>query len=521
MDQPLQPENDAEVNKDNAETGVPWYEDKKNFYWMGGIFECLTSVVSLFSTNQLKEEPENWEIPMEKITDLFFLGSGGQGTVYGAQLNGKRVAVKQLHTKTETNMKHLLKLQHENIVKFIGVCTSPPQFCVIMEYCQYGSLYDFIHSNTTFAPKQLLKWAKEIAVGMVYLHGHKIIHRDLKSPNILISDDLVVKVSDFGTSCVWNDISAVMTFTGTVAWMAPEIIRHEPCSLKVDVWSFGVMLWEILTAEKPYKGLETQAIMWGVGTNSISLPIPSNCPNSLQQLLKQCWNRVPRDRPTFKIIAGHLEIAGGQLRSMNTQTFTKVQNEWRADVHKAMEIQYSKNLNTVNPESDDVSDQRREDLKQARDLRHMYEQQVTRANELFMEVCAVRLQLEQREKTLAEKEIVLNECRCGVRNSKVFQRQQSSSSEGMKLPVNHDSQRRRKKISLPAQMVVSFDDNKSRSLTTLDDHASCPCNAMARSLMPARNTDVTIKFEDNGNQASVCRGSDSLNDNNIPDVAQV
>lgn len=114
--------------------------------------------------------------------------------------------------------------------------------------------------------------------------------------SILVADNLVVKVSDFGTSREWNDVSTIMSFTGTVAWMAPEVIRHEPCSERVDVWSYGVVLWELLTQEVPYKNLETHAIMWGVGTDTISLPIPSTCPDSLQLLLNQCWNRVPRNR---------------------------------------------------------------------------------------------------------------------------------------------------------------------------------------------------------------------------------
>ncbi|CAF4744219.1 unnamed protein product [Pieris macdunnoughi] len=518
------PELFEEKNEDPDFGTPPWEEEKKSDYWMGGVFHCFSNVVSMFKGEEYKSLKENVEVPIEKITDLFYLGSGAQGVVFGAHLDGEKVAVKQLRTKHETNIRHLLKLNHENIVRFLGVCTNPPDFCIIMEYCQYGSLFDFLHSNTVFMPKQLLKWAKEIARGMAYLHAHKIIHRDLKSPNILISDELMVKVSDFGTSREWNDVSAVMSFTGTVAWMAPEVIRHEPCSERVDVWSFGVVMWELLTVEVPYKNLETHAIMWGVGTNSIALPIPSNCPSSLQQLLKQCWNRVPRNRPPFKIIAAHLEMAGGDLRNMDTETFKNVQNGWRAEVHQCMERLYARNTNTFTQENTDVVAQRREDLKQARDLRYVYEQQVSRANELFLEVCAVRLQLEQRERTIAEKENALNECRCGHR-AKLFQRQTSSSSDGMKIPILEQQRRRKKKIEpvIPAQVVVQYDE-KNSDTTTVVDHAACPCTEQARYYQNNNQIkkETVIEIEDNGNViVKDTANNDFLNDNYIPDVAQV
>ncbi|XP_047524725.1 mitogen-activated protein kinase kinase kinase 12-like [Pieris napi] len=517
------PELFEEKNEDPDFGTPPWEEEKKSDYWMGGVFHCFSNVVSMFKGEEYKSLKENVEVPIEKITDLFYLGSGAQGVVFGAHLDGEKVAVKQLRTKHETNIRHLLKLNHENIVRFLGVCTNPPDFCIIMEYCQYGSLFDFLHSNTVFMPKQILKWAKEIARGMAYLHAHKIIHRDLKSPNILISDELMVKVSDFGTSREWNDVSAVMSFTGTVAWMAPEVIRHEPCSERVDVWSFGVVMWELLTVEVPYKNLETHAIMWGVGTNSIALPIPSNCPSSLQQLLKQCWNRVPRNRPPFKIIAAHLEMAGGDLRNMDTETFKNLQNGWRAEVHQCMERLYARNTNTFTQENTDVVAQRREDLKQARDLRYVYEQQVSRANELFLEVCAVRLQLEQRERTIAEKENALNECRCGHR-AKLFQRQTSSSSDGMKIPILEQQRRRKKKIEpvIPAQVVVQYDE-KNSDTTTVVDHAACPCTEQARYYQNNNQIkkETVIEIEDNGNVFVNSANNDFLNDNYIPDVAQV
>lgn len=128
-----------------------------------------------------------------------------------------------------------------------------------MEYCPYGPLYNLLRDGEEIPPIRLVSWAKQISSGMHYLHINKIIHRDLKSPkyvqtdtfflykkylllffyiciSVLIGRQEMVKISDFGTSREWNEISTKMSFAGTVAWMAPEIIRNEPCSEKVDIW---------------------------------------------------------------------------------------------------------------------------------------------------------------------------------------------------------------------------------------------------------------------------------------------
>ncbi|CAK1588426.1 unnamed protein product [Parnassius mnemosyne] len=509
-------------------------QDKKNLFWMGSVMDCFSTVLSLFGRNDLKSgKEEEWEVPFDSISDLVYLGSGAQGVVFGGNLRGEMVAVKKLRDKTETDIKHLRKLNHENIVRFRGVCSQPPYFCVIMEYCQYGPLFEFLHSGVCFSPKQILKWAKEIAQGMSYLHSHRIIHRDLKSPNVLIADNLVVKVSDFGTSREWNDVSAIMSFTGTVAWMAPEVIRHEPCSERVDVWSYGVVLWELLTQEVPYKNLETHAVMWGVGTDTISLPIPSSCPDSLQLLIIQCWNRVPRNRPPFKIISAHLEIAGEELSTMRVDCFSAIQATWRKEVQSCMDKFYAR---SEQPQAQNMA-LRREEEKQTR---HMYEQQLTRANELYMEVCAVRLQLEQREKAIVEREKALKGCRCGLRKTfKQYQRQTSSSSDGVKAPLssvqvfNEAAHRRRKKKqpeqNAPAQVLVNFVDAKAQDpqkvTLSVTDFMGCGCDDVLENnnMNTIINTKDTV-IEKNGNiinDDTVCKIQNAVNDNYIQEVAQV
>jgi serine/threonine protein kinase len=120
-----------------------------------------------------------------------------------------------------------------------------------MEYCPQ-TLYDVIREEEIL-PQRVLRYASDIASGMQYMHSRNVIHRDLKSPNVLISVDLVLKISDFGTCRPDQGRSTRMSITGTCAWMAPEMIRNEPCSKSVDVWSYGVVLWELLSGEVPYK----------------------------------------------------------------------------------------------------------------------------------------------------------------------------------------------------------------------------------------------------------------------------
>lgn len=154
----------------------------------------------------------------------------------------------------------------------------------------------------------------------------------IRACSVLIGQGEIVKISDFGTSRQWNEISTKMTFVGTVAWMAPEVIRNEPCSEKVDIWSYGVVLWELLSGEIPYKDVDSSAVMWGVGSNSLRLPIPANCPEGYGLLIKQCWAAKPRNRPSFKLIEMHLAIAAVDVLSTDLDNYFKAQVRPQANV---------------------------------------------------------------------------------------------------------------------------------------------------------------------------------------------
>ncbi|XP_077544379.1 mitogen-activated protein kinase kinase kinase 13-B-like isoform X1 [Haemaphysalis longicornis] len=374
--------------------------------WLDGLLGCLRPVWSIL--HKADERPGSgggggggtggWEIPFEAIGQLQFVGSGAQGAVFVGQLRDERVAVKKVTSLAETDIRHLRRLNHPNIVAFKGVCTQEPCFCIVMEYCPYGQLYDALKNGRPIPPATVVEWSKHIASGMHYLHAHSIIHRDLKSPNILISYNDVLKISDFGTSRQWSERSTKMSFAGTVAWMAPEVIRNEPCSEKVDIWSYGVVLWELLNGETPYRDVDSSAIIWGVGSNSLQLPVPASCPDGFRLLMRQCWSSKPRNRPSFRHILMHLDIAAVEILSTPRESYFAAQAGWKEEIRRYMQ---SMSHEPGGPHGEqELIRRRREELRHAQDIRLHYERKLERTNNLYMEFTACLLQLEQRERDI-------------------------------------------------------------------------------------------------------------------------
>uniref|UniRef100_A0A8P4K2Z7 Mitogen-activated protein kinase kinase kinase n=1 Tax=Dicentrarchus labrax TaxID=13489 RepID=A0A8P4K2Z7_DICLA len=400
--------------------------------FLEGLFGCLkpvwTMIGKAYSTEHKHSHEESWEVPFEEISDLQWVGSGAQGAVFLGKFHGEDVAVKKVRDIKETEIKHLRKLKHPNIITFKGVCTQAPCYCILMEYCAQGQLYEVLRAGRKITPSLLVDWSMGIAGGMNYLHLHKIIHRDLKSPNMLITHDDLVKISDFGTSKELSDKSTKMSFAGTVAWMAPEVIRNEPVSEKVDIWSFGVVLWEMLTGEIPYKDVDSSAIIWGVGNNSLQLPVPESCPDGFKILLRQCWNCKPRNRPSFRQILLHLDIASADVLSTPQETYFKSQAEWREEVKQHFEKIKSEGT-CIHRLDEELINRRREELRHALDIREHYERKLERANNLYMELSAVMLQLELKEKELQRREQSLDKKYPGL--FKHHSSRQSGSSNSM------------------------------------------------------------------------------------------
>uniref|UniRef100_A0A8C7UPA4 mitogen-activated protein kinase kinase kinase n=1 Tax=Oncorhynchus mykiss TaxID=8022 RepID=A0A8C7UPA4_ONCMY len=417
--------------------------------FLEGLFGCLkpvwTMIGKAYSTEHKHNQEESWEVPFEEISDLQWVGSGAQGAVFLGKFHGEDVAVKKVRDIKETEIKHLRKLKHPNIITFKGICTQAPCYCILMEYCAQGQLYEVLRAGRNITPSLLIDWAMGIAGGMNYLHLHKIIHRDLKSPNMLITHDDLVKISDFGTSKELIDKSMKMSFAGTVAWMAPEVIRNEPVSEKVDIWSFGVVLWEMLTGEVPYKDVDSSAIIWGVGNNSLNLPIPKSCPDGFKILLRQCWNCKPRNRPSFRQILLHLDIASADVLSTPQETYFKSQAEWREEVKQHFE-KIKSDGTCLHRLDEELINRRREELRHALDIREHYERKLERANNLYMELNAVMLQLELKEKELQKREQSLDKKFPGL--FKHHSSRQTSSSNSMDKLI--------KKRNVPQKLAKSI-----------------------------------------------------------------
>lgn len=195
------------------------------------------------------------------------------------------------------------------MLQFVAACKKPPVFCIITEYLAGGSLRKYLHHQEPHSvPLHLvLKLALDIARGMQYLHSQGIIHRDLKSENLLLGEDMCVKVVDFGISCLESQCGSAKGFTGTYRWMAPEMIKEKHHTKKVDVYSFGIVLWELLTGLTPFDNMTPEQAAYAVSYKNARPPLPPECPWAFSNLINRCWSSNPDKRPHFDEIVSILE----------------------------------------------------------------------------------------------------------------------------------------------------------------------------------------------------------------------
>ncbi|KAM9704563.1 mitogen-activated protein kinase kinase kinase 7 isoform 2-T2 [Menidia menidia] len=265
-------------------------------------------------TNDMLETPPGYpfeEINYEDIEVEEVVGRGAFGVVCKAKWKGNDVAIKTIESESErkafiVELRQLSRVNHHNIVKLYGACKNP--VCLVMEYAEGGSLYNVLHGAEPlpyYTASHAMSWCLQCAQGVSYLHGMKpkaLIHRDLKPPNLLlVAGGTVLKICDFGTAC---DIQTHMTNNkGSAAWMAPEVFEGSNYSEKCDVFSWGIILWEVITRRKPFDEIGGPAfrIMWAVH-NGTRPPLIKNLPKPIESLMTRCWSKDPSQRPSMEEI---------------------------------------------------------------------------------------------------------------------------------------------------------------------------------------------------------------------------
>uniref|UniRef100_A0A8C1P5T3 Tyrosine-protein kinase receptor Tie-1 n=1 Tax=Cyprinus carpio TaxID=7962 RepID=A0A8C1P5T3_CYPCA len=293
---------------------------------------------TLTLTRRPKPSPEPLTYPILEWEDIKFedvIGEGNFGQVIRAMVKKDGIkmsaAIKMLkefasendHRDFAGELEVLCKLgQHPNIINLIGACENRGYLYIAIEYAPYGNLLDFLRKSrvletdpafakehgtaSTLTSQQLLQFAADVATGMHYLSDKQFIHRDLAARNVLVGESLVAKIADFGLSR-GEEVYVKKTMGRLpVRWMAIESLNYSVYTTKSDVWSFGVLLWEIVSlGGTPYCGM-TCAELYEKLPQGYRMEQPRNCDDEVYELMRQCWRDRPYERPPFSQISVQL-----------------------------------------------------------------------------------------------------------------------------------------------------------------------------------------------------------------------
>lgn len=331
-----------------------------------------TKVISLPQSAALSAAP--WLITPDELVYENRIGAGSFGEVFSGTFRGKKVAIKKLASIDDLKWNEfahelsiMCTLRHPSIVLFMGACLEPGNQCLVMEMCEHGSLYDYLHDTSQVVDyRRILNILTSIAEAMAYLHSNDppILHRDLKSSNILLDESLNARVSDFGltrfkprrkgpivpklggegaTSANENAYAGGTSgnpkprliikpsakeqqqqqqkdhqtaprttqpapqLMGTLLWQAPEVLEHQRYTQSSDVYSFGIIIWELFTRRVPFAEMNPHQATLAVVLEDARPPIPAFIPPKFKELIEACWHRDPAVRPDFPSIIQQLK----------------------------------------------------------------------------------------------------------------------------------------------------------------------------------------------------------------------
>lgn len=251
---------------------------------------------------------DKWQIDPDELILEETLGNGQFGLVMAGKWRNNRVAVKMIKEECmseeefKEEAKVMMKLSHSKLVQLYGVCTQRSQMCLVFEFMEKGALSDYLQARKgRLSQDSLLGMCLDVSEGMAYLESSNLIHRDLAARNCLVAKNHKVKVSDFGmTRFVLDDqYTSSQGSKFPIRWSSPEVIRYAKFSSKSDVWSFGVLMWEVYSEGRLPYGNKNNAQVVDLLNEGIRLLKPRLAPKDVQVLMEWCWKEKPDDRPSF------------------------------------------------------------------------------------------------------------------------------------------------------------------------------------------------------------------------------
>ncbi|XVF52831.1 hypothetical protein PTKIN_Ptkin05aG0050300 [Pterospermum kingtungense] len=322
--------NESRLELESPNMDASEMEDELQKHTDGKNFSSFGESSSSQGTSSSKGDNElnsmvDCDIRWEDLQLMEEVGQGSFAVVYHGIWNGSDVAIKVyfageykeltlLDYKKEIDI--MRKLRHPNVLLFMGAVYSQERLAIVTEFLPRGSLFKTLHKNNqALDVRRRMKMALDVARGMNYLHHRNppIVHRDLKSSNLLVDKNWNVKVGDFGLS-KWKNATFLSTKSGrgTPQWMAPEVLRNEPSNEKSDVFSFGVILWELMTVSIPWNNLNSLQVVGVVGFMDRRLDLPESLDPQIASIIRDCWRSCvqrssdPGNRPSFEDIINRM-----------------------------------------------------------------------------------------------------------------------------------------------------------------------------------------------------------------------
>lgn len=266
-----------------------------------------------FSVDPESFKKEGWTIKRSELILGKSIGKGEFGDVLQGMYRGQKVAVKSLLDDSHAAQSFLAEasimtnLSHKNLVKLLGVSLDGNPIYIVTEFCGKGSLVEYLRTRgrTVIGQKDLVGFARDVAAGMQYLESKHLVHRDLAARNVLVHEDDTAKVSDFGLAREANFNLEGGKFP--IKWTAPEAIKHGQFSTQSDVWSYGVLLWELFSfGRTPYPRVHIDNVMEKI-ERGYRMEIPDGCPQKVYDVMRDCWELDPKHRPSFEKIYATLD----------------------------------------------------------------------------------------------------------------------------------------------------------------------------------------------------------------------